>query len=450
MARRREEQEARQVVDAAELLDLQATMEDVTVSPEVGRYCVALARATREHANVLMGSSPRGSLALLLVGRAYAVLRGRDYLTPDDVKAVAPAVLEHRVVIRPELLDERGLVAHRRRRAPPQIRAHPADRRPLVVTSPWRPTRALGRALAVGLLVLVAAAFGGRGDLAVIGAPLAALVAWSLVTRPQRPPTVTSPADPGGHPGGRDGRLAPGRQRRARPAGRRRTAPRRPLGHHDTRARASGGLGHGRPDRAARGRGAERQVGRATPGPGTGASPWRLRGLLLDVARPARREHPDGPDAGHLHLAGRAAAPGRARRAAPVEPSRGRDRAVRHPALPHGRPAPPDPLARVAADGHSPRHDDLRRPGRRGAGRRRRDPGPGRAEPRHRAPVEPRRRRRGSRGRRGPLPVHRRPRRADRAGWRWPRGGAGRRGAPPARPRAARPGARRAEPGHRR
>ncbi len=58
MARRREEQEARQVVDAAELLDLQATMEDVTVSPEVGRYCVALARATREHANVLMGTSP--------------------------------------------------------------------------------------------------------------------------------------------------------------------------------------------------------------------------------------------------------------------------------------------------------------------------------------------------------------------------------------------------------
>jgi MoxR-like ATPase len=103
MARRREEQEARQVVDAAELLELQATMEDVTVSPEVGRYCVALARATREHEQTLMGASPRGSLGLLLVGRAYAVLRGRDYVTPDDVKAVAPAVLEHRVVIRPEL-----------------------------------------------------------------------------------------------------------------------------------------------------------------------------------------------------------------------------------------------------------------------------------------------------------------------------------------------------------
>ena len=77
-------------------------MEDVTVSPEVGRYCVALARASREHEHALMGASPRGSLALMLVGRAYAVLRGRDYVAPDDIKAVAPAVLEHRVVVRPE------------------------------------------------------------------------------------------------------------------------------------------------------------------------------------------------------------------------------------------------------------------------------------------------------------------------------------------------------------
>ncbi|MGB7817516.1 MAG: MoxR family ATPase [Ornithinibacter sp.] len=101
--RRREDQEAKRVIDAAELLELQATMEDVTVSPEVGRYCVALARATREHQHTLMGASPRGSLALMLVGRSYAVVRGRDYVTPDDIKAVAPAVLEHRVVVRPEL-----------------------------------------------------------------------------------------------------------------------------------------------------------------------------------------------------------------------------------------------------------------------------------------------------------------------------------------------------------
>ena len=115
MQRRREEQDARQVVDAAELLELQEVMEDVRVSPEVGRYCVALARATRDHEQSLMGSSPRGSLALLLVGRALAVIRGRDYLTPDDVKAVAPAVLEHRVVVRPELwmseVSSRSIVA---------------------------------------------------------------------------------------------------------------------------------------------------------------------------------------------------------------------------------------------------------------------------------------------------------------------------------------------------
>ena len=122
MARRREEQDLRQVVDAAELLDLQATMEDVTVSPEVGRYCVALARATRDHEHTLMGASPRGSLALMLVGRAYAVIRGRDYVTPDDVKAVAPSVLQHRVVVRPELwmseVSSRTIVADLLRTVP--------------------------------------------------------------------------------------------------------------------------------------------------------------------------------------------------------------------------------------------------------------------------------------------------------------------------------------------
>ena len=130
MERRREEATARRVVDAEELLALQETMEDVTVAPEVGRYCVALARASREHEHALMGASPRGSLALLLVGRAYAVIRGRDYLTPDDVKAVAPAVLEHRVVVRPELwmseVSSRSIVADLLRTVPTprtQVRA---------------------------------------------------------------------------------------------------------------------------------------------------------------------------------------------------------------------------------------------------------------------------------------------------------------------------------------
>jgi MoxR-like ATPase len=122
MARRQEDQQVRRVVDGPELLELQASLEDVTVSPEVGRYCVALTRATRDHEHSLMGASPRGSLALMLVGRAYAVIRGRDYVTPDDIKAITPAVLEHRVVVRPELwmseTSSRSIVADLLRSVP--------------------------------------------------------------------------------------------------------------------------------------------------------------------------------------------------------------------------------------------------------------------------------------------------------------------------------------------
>ena len=82
---------------------MQAAIETVTVEESVGRYCVALASATREHPQVLMGSSPRGALALMLTARAYAVIGGRDYVVPEDVKAVAPSVLAHRVTVKPEL-----------------------------------------------------------------------------------------------------------------------------------------------------------------------------------------------------------------------------------------------------------------------------------------------------------------------------------------------------------
>jgi MoxR-like ATPase len=67
------------------------------------RYCVDLAAATRTRPQVLVGASPRGALALLLVARALAVLRRRDYVTPEDVKAVALAVLAHRVTLKPEM-----------------------------------------------------------------------------------------------------------------------------------------------------------------------------------------------------------------------------------------------------------------------------------------------------------------------------------------------------------
>jgi MoxR-like ATPase len=103
MARRREEQTLPAVVNASELLAIQAAIETVTVDDSVGRYCVRLATATRQHPNALLGASPRGSLALLLTARARAVIEGRDYVTPEDVKSVANAALDHRVTTRPEL-----------------------------------------------------------------------------------------------------------------------------------------------------------------------------------------------------------------------------------------------------------------------------------------------------------------------------------------------------------
>ncbi len=101
--RREEAQELRPVVDAPTLLAMQAAIETVDVDPDVSRYCVDLTVATRQHPHVQIGASPRGALALLLCARAHAVVDGRDFVTPEDVKAVATAVLPHRLSIRPEL-----------------------------------------------------------------------------------------------------------------------------------------------------------------------------------------------------------------------------------------------------------------------------------------------------------------------------------------------------------
>jgi MoxR-like ATPase len=103
IARRQEEQTLTPVTDAAGLLAMQTALESVVVDPTVGRYCVALAAATRAHPHVLIGASPRGALALMLTSRSYAVLAHRDFVIPEDVKAVAPAVLSHRITVKPEL-----------------------------------------------------------------------------------------------------------------------------------------------------------------------------------------------------------------------------------------------------------------------------------------------------------------------------------------------------------
>ena len=91
------------IVTRAELLAMQGRLEDIFVSEALERYIVALAQATRVDARVTLGASPRGSLALLKLARAEAAIRGRDFVLPDDVKAVAVAALAHRLVLRPEL-----------------------------------------------------------------------------------------------------------------------------------------------------------------------------------------------------------------------------------------------------------------------------------------------------------------------------------------------------------
>ncbi|MEV4618866.1 MoxR family ATPase [Asanoa sp. NPDC049573] len=103
MSRRREEAELEPVVDAGTLRGMQAAIEDVAVEDSIGRYIVELTAATRAHASVLVGASPRGSLALLLLARAKAVLAGRDFVVPEDVKEVALPALAHRITLRPEM-----------------------------------------------------------------------------------------------------------------------------------------------------------------------------------------------------------------------------------------------------------------------------------------------------------------------------------------------------------
>jgi MoxR-like ATPase len=103
MSRRREETELEPVVDADVLRAMQAALEEVAVEDSVGRYIVDLTAATREHASVLVGASPRGSLALLLLARAKAAFAGRDYVVPEDVKDVAVPALAHRITLRPEM-----------------------------------------------------------------------------------------------------------------------------------------------------------------------------------------------------------------------------------------------------------------------------------------------------------------------------------------------------------
>jgi MoxR-like ATPase len=86
---------------------MQASCEEVYVSEPVGLYIVDLVAATRNAQSIQVGASPRGSLALFKLSRCRAALNGRDFVTPDDVKAVAVPGLAHRLTLRPELWVQR-------------------------------------------------------------------------------------------------------------------------------------------------------------------------------------------------------------------------------------------------------------------------------------------------------------------------------------------------------
>jgi MoxR-like ATPase len=91
------------VVDPDTLVAMRESLEQVQVEPSVLRYVVGLVHASRTHPQVTVGASPRGGLALVALARGQAVLDNRDYVTPEDVKAVAVPALAHRISLRPEL-----------------------------------------------------------------------------------------------------------------------------------------------------------------------------------------------------------------------------------------------------------------------------------------------------------------------------------------------------------
>ncbi len=112
LRRRRERQQEKvplaQVVDADILLDMRAAVEKIYVEPDIEKYIVDLVAATRRDQRVAVGASPRGSLALMKLARAWAALDGRSFVLPDDVKAFIHPALVHRLILQPDLWMKRN------------------------------------------------------------------------------------------------------------------------------------------------------------------------------------------------------------------------------------------------------------------------------------------------------------------------------------------------------
>ena len=102
IARKKDEVEVETITDPARVVAMQTAIEDVFVDPAVRMYMVEIVSRTREDPRVLVGSSPRGSQALLKTSQSAAAMRGRDFVTPDDVKSVATLAVAHRLILKPE------------------------------------------------------------------------------------------------------------------------------------------------------------------------------------------------------------------------------------------------------------------------------------------------------------------------------------------------------------
>ncbi len=183
-ARGREDVELAQICDAGTVLAMREAIEGVEISEPVGRYLVDVVRATRSLAGVEVGSSPRGALALLLASRARAALAGREFVLPDDIKALAVACLADRLMLVPDLWLRGG--------RPEDLVGQCLDAVPVPVEEPGRmigprtgeeaaTTKVVAYAALAGIGLLAAVVF---GDVAVVGlaAPFAFALAVGLLS----------------------------------------------------------------------------------------------------------------------------------------------------------------------------------------------------------------------------------------------------------------------------
>jgi MoxR-like ATPase len=115
------------IVTSEELLTMQKQVREVRVEASVRNYAVSIIRATREHAEVALGASPRGTMALYHCAQAWAAIHGREFVVPDDIKKLAPYVLTHRILIQPQV--------RLRGRKPEDVAAEIVDTVPVPVES---------------------------------------------------------------------------------------------------------------------------------------------------------------------------------------------------------------------------------------------------------------------------------------------------------------------------